>query len=209
MYGTLCQAGGYPAQLALRRCTQGWPVCCLSACGSSDDPKHRMVWCPPSQLLVRGVGVHAEEPPRLPLPPAQVSAQHRWFHLVRELGYPDLLTPSADLQLRHTGRAQVTHPLRLAAWGQEIPCALDLDRIHWHLLHLTRLPPAHGQHMCATHTESQLGQGYDERIDHARRHGVRLLIVCHGCSLLSAAMRTYHTPVQRSGRVEKSCPYRG
>ena len=56
-----------------------------------------MGWRLPPQLLVRGVGVHAEVPPRLPLPPAQVSAQHRWFHLVRELGYPDLLTPSADL----------------------------------------------------------------------------------------------------------------
>ncbi len=40
------------------------PLCLWSL----DDPKHRMVWRLPPQLLVRGVGVHAEEPPRLPLP---------------------------------------------------------------------------------------------------------------------------------------------
>src|SRR5262249_39527574 len=103
-----------------------------------------------------------------------------------------------------------THPLRLATRCHEIPCALDLDGIHWHLLHLPSLPPAHGQHLRATHAEAQLGQDNDERIDHARCHDIRLLIVCHGCSLLAAAMRvshatpstascTKHTPAPRSG----------
>src|SRR5262249_11841336 len=54
-------------------------VRCPSACGPSDDPKHRMVWHPP--LLVRDIGIHAEEPPRLPL--AQVGTQHRCFRLCR------------------------------------------------------------------------------------------------------------------------------
>src|SRR5215831_18299369 len=57
----------------------GWLVRCPSACGPSDDPKHRMVWHPP--LLVRDIGIHAEEPPRLPL--AQVGTQHRCFRLCR------------------------------------------------------------------------------------------------------------------------------
>src|SRR5262249_928700 len=70
------------------------------------------------------------------------------------------------------------------------------DGIDWYLLHLPGPAPAHRQHMRTTETEPQLDKGHDERIEHARRHSVRLQIVCHGCSFLSTVL---HPPQATHG----------
>src|ERR1700694_791650 len=97
----------------------------------SEQPEHRMLWRYAPQLLLGGVRPHSlEEHAHLRFPALQVGAQDRQLALVVELHRPERLAAPAETQSAFATSAQVTHPLSLAARGDEVALAVERQQVH-------------------------------------------------------------------------------
>src|SRR4051794_13727168 len=93
--------------------------------GTSAHLEHRVARSDAPKLGVGRVGADAlEELADLPLPPAQVGAQHVDLGIVGDLDRGERLDPAADAQLTRSGGAEVANPLGLAAGRHEVAAAV-------------------------------------------------------------------------------------
>src|SRR5580692_5171 len=98
------------------------------------------------QLLRGRVRADAvEEHPDLELPAPQVRAEQFRLLLVGQLGGGECLDAPTDAQLAAARHPQVAHPLGLTARRDEVPPALERERVHRVAAPLAALAAAHRQ----------------------------------------------------------------
>src|SRR6266446_3904662 len=123
---------------------------------SRDAPKFRF----------GGLGRDAvEELPRFHLPTSHVLAQDRCLGVVRNLLDPNRLTMAPKTQLTPARSAQVPHPFRLAARGDQISCPTDLHGIHRRCADVSRLSPPYNQEARPTNTQAPARHERDEGVE--------------------------------------------
>src|SRR5262249_10066266 len=94
-----------------------------------------------------------EELRDLPLPAPQILTQDRFPFSHRHLDGPEALAAVSEQQLALAGRAQVSHPLRLPPWRDEIAAATARKQIDWHAARLAAPPAPHLQDPRAPETD--------------------------------------------------------
>src|SRR5438270_14091253 len=112
------------------------------------DAEHGVLRSYALQLLVGGSRADAfEEDAHLDRPALEVRAQDRHLlALVEHLGCAEALRARADQQAALPARAQVAHPLRVPARGDEILLALQAQQVDGRAPRLAARAPAHLQH---------------------------------------------------------------
>src|SRR3984893_17661202 len=173
---------------------------------ASADPEDRESGCDGQQLLVGGVGRNVlEEHADLPLPALEVRAQHRVLVLVGEFGGGEPLGPAAHPELTTPGDAQVTHPLRLAARGDQEPVTVQGQQIHRRAPPLAAGAPSHVQDAGSHDADPGAGHGLDSSVKDVHGEATWLHVAgrwvgAHYLHSLARALLLSKSNVARKGR---------
>src|SRR6266850_2424301 len=108
----------------------------------------------------------AEELLHLPRPLLQVGAQDRRLLVVGQLLHAHLLGLPADGEPCGAADADITHPLRLTARGDQVALALEGERIDRGAVPFAALAPLHREHPRPLHAQPEpAGEEADERVE--------------------------------------------
>src|SRR5258707_93967 len=116
---------------------------------------------------LRGTRANAtEELLHLPRPLLQVGAQDRRFLVVGHLLYAYILGLPADGEPCGAADADITHPLRLAARGDQVALTLEGERVDRGAVPLAALAPPHREHPRPLHAQPEpAGEKADEWVE--------------------------------------------
>jgi hypothetical protein len=130
------------------------------------DLEDRVLGRDAAHLLVRRVWTDAlEEWAHLPLPSPQVGAQDRWFVLVRHLGRRERLAATSHQKSARSARPEVSRPLRVAAWGDEVQPAVKGEHVDGRAPELTARAPGDLEDTRSGDADSETRQGRNDRVE--------------------------------------------
>src|SRR5689334_19950631 len=130
------------------------------------DREDRVVQRDPIEVGVRRFGPDSvEELSDFPLPAAQILAQHLSLRVVGDLACAELLPPPPDQEIAFTGDAQIAHPLRVAAWCDQVAGAVEGQDVHGCPVRPSRLAAAYLEDARSPHADPRAGQAGDEPVE--------------------------------------------
>src|SRR4051812_36820989 len=146
--------------------------------GPGADSEDRMVRRDRAELVVGGVRSDApEELADLPLPAREIRAQDGGLVVVGHLSGGEVLPPLTPEQAPLAPDAEVSHPLRVSTWRDEIAIPLQIQRIDRCAMRVAGLSPPDLQHAGPGEGQAEPGQAGDEGVEHMGGEPARALKV--------------------------------